>query len=253
MNHPLARALRGAGVDTQDVAARLDVDPKTVGRWLAGRMPYPRHRTALARITGWAVDDLWPSVARPVKPDMAADEVRTVYSHRSTVPADAWARLFLRAEREISVLAYSALFLAEDSAAQRVLCEKARTGVRVRVALGDPAGRHVARRGGEEGIDSVMTARIRNALLLHRPLASEPGVWIRLHDTVLYNSIYRADDEFLVNAHVYGVPASHSPVLHLCRSNSGGMAETYLDSFERVWATARDLQERDYLSVPAHR
>ncbi|TDD13441.1 XRE family transcriptional regulator, partial [Actinomadura sp. KC06] len=27
------------------VAARLGVDPKTVHRWVAGRLPYPRHRT----------------------------------------------------------------------------------------------------------------------------------------------------------------------------------------------------------------
>jgi hypothetical protein len=31
---------------------------------------------------------------------------------------------------------------------------------------------------------------------------------IRLHDTPLYNSIYRFDDELLVNTHVYGLLAA---------------------------------------------
>jgi hypothetical protein len=61
---------------------------------------------------------------------------------------------------------------------------------------------------------------------------------------VLYNSIYIADDELMVNAHAYGCPASHAPVLHLHRTRPEGMAATYINSFERVWATTRD--------APAH-
>ena len=38
------------------------------------------------------------------------------------------------------------------------------------------------------------------------------------HGTTLYNSIYRVDDEMLVNTHVYGVNAYAAPVLHLRRS-----------------------------------
>jgi hypothetical protein len=66
-------------------------------------------------------------------------------------------------------------------------------------------------------------------------------VQFRLHSTVLYNSIYRADDELLVNPHVYGAAASQAPVMHLRRVAGGGMVRTYLDSFERVWSRARPL------------
>jgi hypothetical protein len=236
VRHPLVRALRNVGMDAVDVAARLAVDPKTVQRWLAGRVPYPRHRAALVELTGWMARDLWPSLASPVEPG-PDDEVRVAYSHRSAVPADAWRGLFERAEREIGVLAYSALFLAEDASTQRLLRDKARSGVRVRIALGDPSGTHAVGRGAEEGIDTVMTARIRNALILFRPLVAEPGIQLRLHDTVLYNSIYLGDDELLVNPHVYGCPASHAPVFHLHRATPDGMAATYVDSFDRVWAS----------------
>ncbi len=117
MRHPLARAFRSVGLDAVDVAGQLGVDPKTVHRWLAGRVPYPRHRAALVDLTGWTARDLWPNFADPVAPEPVSHEVRVAYPHRSAVPADAWRRLFERAEREIGVLAYSALFLAEDTAA----------------------------------------------------------------------------------------------------------------------------------------
>lgn len=37
-------------------------------------------------------------------------------------------------------------------------------------------------------------------------------IQIRLHQTVLYNSIYQVDDQLLVNQHAYGIPAAHAPV-----------------------------------------
>jgi hypothetical protein len=67
------------------------------------------------------------------------------------------------------------------------------------------------------------------------------GVEIRQHSTVLYNSIYRADGELLVNPHVYGTPASQAPVMHLRQIAGGTLVGTYLDSFERVWSESRPL------------
>ena len=200
-------------------------------------MPYPRHRNALARLTGWSPRDLWPELPRPAEPATQADEVRIIYPHRSAVPADAWSRLFAQAKNEIGILAYSALFLAEDLAASTVLRDKAKAGVRVRIALGEPNGVHIATRGAEERIGHGMSARIRTALVGFLPVV-EAGGDLRLHDTVLYNSIYRADEQMLVNAHVYGHPGSHAPVFHLHQRGRDGMTAAYLDSFERVWATS---------------
>jgi hypothetical protein len=73
----------------------------------------------------------------------------------------------------------------------------------VRIALGKPDGMHVSDRGAEEGIGDGMSARIRTALIGFRPVV-DAGAELRLHDTVLYKSLCRADDELLVNTHVYG-------------------------------------------------
>lgn len=241
MKHPLSRALLAAELDVVEVASRLGVDPKTVERWLDGRLPYPRHRAALVALTGWAAHDLWPGIdaRQTAAPDTG--EVRMTYSQRCSVPPEAWRRLFERADHEIGILAYSSLFLAEDAGVQAVLRGKARAGVRVRIALGDANGVHAVQRGADESIGRMMSARIANALLLLEPLTEELGVSLRLHNTVLYNSIYFADGELMVNMHAYGCAASRAPVLHLRRANPEGMADTYLDSFERVWATAQEV------------
>lgn len=239
MDHPLARALHSVGLDPVDVATSLGVDPKTVQRWLRGRIPYPRYQEGLVALTGWSAHDLWPRSPRPSELDQTADELRVVYPQRSSVPLDVWCRLFARAEHDIGILAYAALPLAENPLVLRALREKARSGVRVRVLLGDPECAQVARRGSDERVDDLMGSRIRTALVRFRPLASEAGTQVRLHDTVLYNSIYRSDDELLVNPHVYGFPASYAPVLHLRQSRDDGTAATYLTSFERVWSTSK--------------
>lgn len=170
------------------------------------------------------------------------NEVIRVYPHRWVVPSDLWRDIFDSAELEIDILVYSGLFLAEDAGIQRILRRKANAGVKVRFLLGDPAAEPVAQRGADEGIDDAMSVRIRNALVLHRPLRDVDGIQFRLHRTVLYNSIYRADDQVLVNTHIYSFPASQAPVLHLRRLADADMASTYLESFERVWDTASAIE-----------
>ena len=111
----------------------------------------------------------------------------------------------------------------------------------MRIALGDPDGPHAAERGEAESIGDAMAAKIRNALTLYRPLGAVQNTEIRLHHTVLYNSIYRADGQLLVNQHTYGIPAAQAPVFCLTDTCSGEMTALYLDSFERVWASAAPL------------
>ncbi|WP_433609552.1 XRE family transcriptional regulator [Dactylosporangium sp. CA-139114] len=240
VRHPLTRALASAGLNAVDVACRLGVDPKTVDRWFAGRVPYPRYRNELSRLTGWPVDDLWPDAA-PRDALLTTDEVRTTYASRSLVPADTWRRLFRDAEQAIDIVAYSALFLLEDPVVLRAIATRARAGVPVRIALGDPTGAHIARRGADEELDDVLAARIRNAFVLVKAIRHVPNVKVRQHDTVLYNSIYRGDDDIYVNIHVLKTPAAHAPVLHVRRDHSDSMATVYLDAIDRVWASARPL------------
>jgi hypothetical protein len=83
-----------------------------------------------------------------------------------------------------------------------------------------------------------VAGRVRAVLGYYRQVAGLAE--IRLHDTPLYNSIYRFDDDMLVNTHVYGILAAYTPVMRLRRAD-GAYFSTYLESFERVWASARPL------------
>ena len=165
-----------------------------------------------------------------------------MYPHRWAIPRHVWTRFFESAERQIGILAYSALFLAEDTGLLDIVAGKAACGVRVRLALGDPDSAAIAERGAEERIGDAMAAKIRNALTLYRPLLKCENVEIRLHQTVLYNSLYQADDRLFVNQHSYGIPAAHAPVFSFRETERGGMARAYLDSFERVWDAAKPIE-----------
>ena len=121
-----------------DVAVRLGVDPKTVRRWLNGRVPYPSSRAGLADLLGVDESDLWPDAGGPLRVRVRPQELGEVYPHRWAIPRDVWTRFFESAECEIGVLAYSALFLAEDAGLLGIIANKADRGVRVRIALGDP-------------------------------------------------------------------------------------------------------------------
>ena len=243
-NERLRTAMMERGVTPNDLAVALNVDPKSVERWIIkGRMPYRRHRYAVAAHLGVDEAYLWPdALTRDQVASASESEIINIYPHRWTVPSDLWRNFFDNAETEIGVLVYSGLFVSEDAGIQRIFREKADGGTRVRILLGDPDSETVAQRGADEGVDESQAAKIRNAIVLYRPLREIDGIEFRLHRTVLYNSIYRADDQLLVNTHIYSFPAAQAPVLHLRRVAGGGMVSTYLDSFEHVWDGARPLE-----------
>ena len=241
MNELLRRFLLQAHLREEDVAARLGVDPKTVKRWLNGRVPYPHNRAAIADLLGAEEADLWPGASGALAARIRPEELGTVYPHRSAVPREIWIRFFSSAEREIGILAYTALFLAEDKGVLRLLAERGRAGVNIRIALRDPESSRAVQRREEEGISDATPAKIRKALKLYLPLNELQNVEIRGHRTVLYNSIYRADDQLLVNQHAYGIPAAQAPVFCIGGTRSGEMFALYRDSFEHVWASAVPL------------
>jgi transcriptional regulator with XRE-family HTH domain len=244
-NERLRAALLEHGLTPSKLGDEIGVDYKTVERWITlGRVPYRRHRYAVA--ARLAVDEsyLWPDALSREQVTAASDsEVVAIYPHRSDVPDEVWERLFSAADQEIGILVYAGIFLAEEAAVQKILAAKARAGVRVRVLLGDPDSPQVAERGADEGVGESMAARVRNALVLFRPLRATGCAEFRFHQTNLYNSIFRGDDQLLVNTHVYGLAGAYAPAWHLRKVAGGEIFSTYLESFERVWDSAIPIPE----------
>jgi transcriptional regulator with XRE-family HTH domain len=222
----------------------VQVDPKTIERWIiAGRVPYRRHRYAVAAFFGVDESYIWPdALDRDEVVAASESEIVAVYPHRWAISRDTWQHLFEQAEKEIGILVYAATFLAEDAGFRRMLGDKAKKGVRLRILLGDPDSPAVSGRGHDEGIDEAIAGKVRKAIILFRPLLEIENVEIRLHGTILYNSIYRADEQVLVNTHIYGMMASNAPAFHLRKIPGGDMVSTYLESFEHVWDIATPYQ-----------
>ncbi|MBR7830248.1 XRE family transcriptional regulator [Actinospica sp. MGRD01-02] len=243
-NERLRAALLERGVTPDELAAAIEVDVKTIERWITkSRTPYRRHRYAVAAFLRMEETYLWPDALTAEQATGASEsEILNVFPHRSTVPNELWHRLFESAEEEIGVLVYSGLFLSEDMGIHRIFRNKADAGVKIHILLGDPKSEQVAQRGADEGVDEAMAGKIKNALVMYKPLRGIDGIEFRLHDKILYNSIYRADDQLLVNTHIYGFTAAHAPVLHLRKVAGGSMVTNYLTSFERVWDSASPLE-----------
>lgn len=241
-NDRLRTAVNAAGLTPDDLAASLGVDPKTVARWITqGRAPYPKYRAQIAALLKESEAYLWPGALSDTERDSAAaSEIIRVYPHRSAIERESWFRLFDAAEDQIDLLAYAALFLPEQyPGVMDTIERKAGAGATIRVLLGDPDGSAVAQRSTEEGIGpDAIGAKIRNTLAFYRPLAASGLVDVRNHDTTLYTSIYRADDEMFVNHHVYGLPAAQAPVMHLRRLPAGDLFTTFSKAFDRIWAAS---------------
>lgn len=235
---------------TDDLAACCGVDVKTVERWLSlGRVPHRANRWDAARRLGYEEDYLWPDAPgrdQGRRAEASQSELVRIYPDRGSIPRETWHQLLGGAREEIAVLVYAALWLAEDAGTRRLLADRARAGVRVRLLFGDPDCAAVGQRGEEEGIGAIaIGAKIRNVLALFRPLAVAGDAEVRLHGTVLYNSIYQADDQVLVNSHVYGNVANNAPVLHLRKVSGGSLVALYLDCYNRIWDEAKPWNGED--------
>jgi transcriptional regulator with XRE-family HTH domain len=241
LNENLRRALLRARLTDEDIAMHLEVDPKTVRRWLEGRIPYLRHRWALAGLLGLDEADLWPEIRAAIAARSRPEEIRAVYPNWQAVPEELWLRLFTSAEHEIGILDDRGLLLA-DHAVLSVLANKAQAGVNVRICLLDPDLSHVTEPCSDRATPRETRAEVRNALSRSGPLR-DAGVQFRLHTVTLYQSIYRGDRQLLVAQHAYGIPARRAPLLLLRGTDQGsGMITGYLESFERIWDTARPFE-----------
>lgn len=241
VNERFRRAMHRSGHDLASLAAAAEVSTKSVERWIAGdSIPYPRTRYRVAAVLGEDEGYLWPEAVNGAS--LAGAELVATYPRRNDVPRHLWTELLRASQRNVDVLAFAGLFLAEEhSDWVPTLAAKAEAGVRVRLLLGDPQGSQLAARDLEYKINGGVAGRV-TSVLGHYAEQLPGSVEVRLHDTPLYNSIYRFDDELIINHHVYGILAAFTPTTHLRRID-GAYVNTYLESFERVWGSARDQRQ----------
>jgi transcriptional regulator with XRE-family HTH domain len=243
-NERLRKAMAAAHLGVQQISEATGVDPKTVQRWLNGRVPHARHRWTVAELVREDERYLWPTIEGERAPGSpSTSEVVAAYGHRADVPPERWWGLLVEARRQIDLLAYAMLFLPEAHPRLfDLLRGKTAAGCQVRIALADPDSRQVADRDAEEGVDGGLIARVRTSLRYFEELSDCEGVELHVHATPMYTSLFRFDDEMFVTPHLYGRTGFRAPLLHLRRLGGGGIFESFASHFEDVWAVSRSAE-----------
>jgi transcriptional regulator with XRE-family HTH domain len=240
-NERLRAALARDGWTLDAFAEALEVDRKTVERWISKERT-PHRKTAVAAANRLSEDPayLWPDLGMRLVTDETFGEVVTVYTERSAVPNSLWLSLLQRAHDSVDLLVYAGPHLPEANPSwTKEIQNKCDEGTQVRIAFGDPGSDQVRTRGEEEGVGAGMAVRINYAPAWYRPILGSPNLAIRFHSTVLYNSILRFDDQMLVNPHIYSIPAFRAPIIHLRKIHGGPLFGTYAECFEKIWADTR--------------
>lgn len=240
-NQRLADAIARRGLSVDQVAEATGHHPKTVGRWIAGTQnPYPTARWELSRELEVPEAVLFQGLPHS---GASSDELVACYGSRAEMPVALVATLAHEARQRIDVCAYAATWLWDSVAGfVHLLVERSKQGVEVRVCLGDPDSEAVRVRGIEEGIGDAMSGRCRLAISYARPLLATSPSSLRLSGSTLYASIFRFDDDVLANFHLFGSPASASPVLHCQKRGPGGLVSSLQRSCDAVWDQASPVE-----------
>ena len=232
-NQRLRGALLNAGLTTAALADAVQVDPKSVSRWLAeDRIPHPTARQKVAAALQQQETFLWPALLADSDGCPAGlVDIERVWPTRSSISSETWHALFSRATEELDILVYAGAFLIETLDLSDVLAWKAASGTRIRVLVADPHSTAVGLRAAELSLE-WLPQRCQSTLDYLRRV---DGISLRPHGASHYASLFRFDDLLLANALAYGIWACHSPVLQVHRGSSAKLFDFYTTSFEGTW------------------
>ena len=222
-----------AGMTAAALADAVQVDPKSVSRWLAeDRIPHPTTRHKVAAALQQQETFLWPTLLTDSERCAAGMvDIERVWPTRSSISSETWHALFSKATEALDILVYAGAFLIETLDLADVLAWKAAHGTRIRVLVADPHSAAVGLRAAELSLE-WLPQRCQSTLDYLRRV---DGISLRPHGASHYASLFRFDNLLLANTHAYGTWACHSPVLQLHRSNSALLFDFYTTSFDRTW------------------
>ena len=234
MNTALHTAMTSAGLTPADLAERIGVDPKTVGRWLGGRLPHPRHRVRVAQTLRENEDVLWSGLLKTGHDR----EARAVWPSRSAVPRSLWADLITRSRGRIWCAGYTSYFLWTEIPGVRALLQgKASSGVDIRFLLGDKESVVTAERERIEQAAFSVSTRID--ITTNELARIDPAPAVRFSDRHISLSVWIFDGEALVCTHLADQLGHASPTLHIQQRSPGGLFDQYAGHVEHLWEKGR--------------
>ncbi len=234
-NEKLKNALQHAGLQPDDLAEQIEVDVKTVRRWLYGALPYPRHRTRIARALDTPELELWPELTPETEDDDVPAPVRpggdlvAIYPTRDHPGAPDPEAILQDAGRHVDLLIPTFRALADSHDLAQLVIAKAREGCAVRV---------LATRRPTEAPQPIA----EEISQLMRTLQNEGAALRQVETTQTVNVLIRADDLMLVTLYHYPRAPAQSPYLHLRRQSAGDLFDGYLAHLDAVWPHAEPVE-----------
>lgn len=226
-NENLKAALTRSGLTPEEFADIVQVDEKTVKRWLAGRTPYPRHRQTVARALDTTEHTLWPdTVPEPTAPSHPSTSQLTPATEPSPLGdiVGSWGRymgpgppnlieLIAAATRRIDVRHLGRRFSIADPLIS-LIADRARAGCQIRIISQDPTP-DLATLIGVERIE------------------------VRVATTPSDTCLIRCDDDILLLLPI-GTSSDPTPAsIHLHRQVGGGLFDRYLEYLDFECASTR--------------
>jgi len=225
-NEHLRTAITRAGLTLEEFADIVQVDVKTVRRWLAGRIPYPRHRTSVAGALDTTEHALWPNaVPAPTatgagKPAThATGDAIAGYGHTTDPAVPGAAELLRAAVEQIEIVIH---ILGSRAGLVELVRTSAANGCRIRLITGDP----------DERLE---------------PLLGVDAIEVRASPAGEDHVFFRADDEMLLVLTRIGSAGASPPVIHVRRQAVGGLFDRLVEDFENRWLEATPLVSREQL------
>ena len=232
-----------AGIDVDELAARVEVDAKTIRRWVSGATtPYPRHRGRVAHALGCEPHQLWPDLERLI-PAAQEDpqEIVTAFARGDDADVPDW-RMFLDAAvMQIDLLDFTLREVIQDPAVVARLAAKADAGCQIRVLVSDRDSVQLAIAEAEQHSDRGLTELpalawdVERSLGYLQPLLGLPGIQVRTFVAGRFNTILRFDEQMLVTLHLWGTPVPSTPLLYLRRQGDAGLFDRFAGHHDAIW------------------
>jgi transcriptional regulator with XRE-family HTH domain len=209
-NEKLRAALQQAGLTADDLAQIVEVDIRTVRRWLSGRTPYPRQRGKVARALDTTEHQLWPETVASAPPRSQPTDLLAGYPTASDLDAPDWKTLMHAATDRIELLGDTLTPTLATPGVAQLLATKATHGCDIRILVSD-LRRHLA------------------------PLRDQPRIEIRVLEEPAHHTIHRYDAQLLLTLHLLGQDPGQAPLLHLRRAAPGGLFDRLTEHYNDVW------------------
>lgn len=247
-NERLRTALLHNGLTPQAVAASLQVDAKTVERWITkSRVPYPKYRYALAALLREPEDALWPEVSSRRQ----YADVEAIFTTRAEFTQAMPPRMLFDGAAHIDIAGLSLNLLCQQYSDGDLL-HLVTSGTILRCLFLEPGGRHILAREEEEGhnpgvLTSLTELNIRSLARLRNRIPEEGGgaILMRTYDAPVRFNITIVDRRIcVVQPYLPNARGVESPTFVTRRSDRAGMFDTFSQVFEAVWAGGKEIATR---------